>query len=48
MKSGNVVIVYALKALQEIGALDDLPVVVAYTFLQRYFIETMASTGIKG
>jgi len=31
MKSGNVIIVYALKALQEIGALDDLPVVVAYT-----------------
>lgn len=31
MKSGNVVIVYALKALQEIGALDDIPVVVAYT-----------------
>ncbi|MDA0706211.1 MAG: M20/M25/M40 family metallo-hydrolase [Proteobacteria bacterium] len=31
MKSGNVVIVYALKALQEIGALDDLSVVVAYT-----------------
>lgn len=31
MKSGNVVIVYALKALQEIGALADLPVVVAYT-----------------
>jgi glutamate carboxypeptidase len=31
MKSGNVVIVYALKALQEIGALDDLSVTVAYT-----------------
>ena len=31
MKSGNVVIVYALKALREIGALDDLGVVVAYT-----------------
>ena len=31
MKSGNVVIVYALKALREIGALDDIPVVVAYT-----------------
>lgn len=31
MKSGNVVIIYALKALQEIGALDDIPVVVAYT-----------------
>ncbi|EED33580.1 peptidase M20 [gamma proteobacterium NOR5-3] len=31
MKSGNVVIVYALKALQEIGVLDDIPVVVAYT-----------------
>ena len=31
MKSGNVVIVYALRALQEIGALDDLAVVVNYT-----------------
>ncbi len=31
MKSGNVVIVYALKALQEIGALDDIAVVVAYS-----------------
>ncbi len=31
MKGGNVVIVYALKALKEIGALDDLSVVVAYT-----------------
>lgn len=31
MKGGNVVIVYALKALARIGALDDIPVVVAYT-----------------
>ncbi len=31
MKSGNVVMVYALKALQAIGALDDIAVVVAYT-----------------
>jgi len=31
MKSGNVIIVYALKALAAIGALDDIPVVVAYT-----------------
>ena len=31
MKSGNVIIVYALKALEEIGALDDIAVVVAYT-----------------
>ena len=31
MKSGNVIIVYALKALAEIGALEDIPVVVAYT-----------------
>lgn len=31
MKGGNVVIVYALRALQEIGALKDIPVVVAYT-----------------
>jgi glutamate carboxypeptidase len=31
MKGGNVVIVYALKALREAGLLDDIPVVVAYT-----------------
>ncbi len=31
MKSGNVIMVYALRALAEIGALDDLAVVVAYT-----------------
>lgn len=31
MKSGNVVIVYALKALQAVGALHDIPVIVAYT-----------------
>ena len=31
MKSGNVVIVYALKALREVGAIDDFSVVVAYT-----------------
>ncbi|NIA27044.1 MAG: M20/M25/M40 family metallo-hydrolase [Desulfobulbaceae bacterium] len=31
MKGGNVVIVYALKALKEIGVLQDLSVVVAYT-----------------
>ena len=31
MKAGNVIIVYALRALQEIGALDDIPLVVAYT-----------------
>lgn len=31
MKSGNVVIIYALKALEEIGALNDVSVVVAYT-----------------
>ncbi len=31
MKSGNIIIVYALKALAEIGALDDIAVVVAYT-----------------
>jgi glutamate carboxypeptidase len=31
MKGGNVIIVYALKALQEIGALEDVQVVVAYT-----------------
>jgi len=31
MKSGNVIIVYALKALQQIGALADIPMVIAYT-----------------
>jgi glutamate carboxypeptidase len=31
MKAGNVIIVYALKALAEIGTLEDLPVVVSYT-----------------
>ena len=31
MKAGNVIIVYALKALQQIGALKSMPVVVAYT-----------------
>ena len=31
IKGGNAVIIYALKALQEIGALDNIPVVVAYT-----------------
>lgn len=31
MKSGNAIIVYALKALEAVGALDDVSVVVAYT-----------------
>ena len=31
MKSGNVIIVYALKAMQEIGVLADIPIVIAYT-----------------
>lgn len=31
MKAGNVIIVYALRALREIGALQNIPVVVAYT-----------------
>ncbi len=31
MKAGNVVIIYALRALQEIGALDTIPVTVAYS-----------------
>jgi len=31
MKSGNVILLYALKALQAIGALDELQVVVSYT-----------------
>lgn len=31
MKTGNVIIVYALRALQQIGALADIPITVAYT-----------------
>jgi glutamate carboxypeptidase len=31
MKSGNAVIVYALKALQAVGVLEDMQIVVAYT-----------------
>lgn len=31
MKSGNVVIIFALKALAEVGAMDDVSVTVAYT-----------------
>jgi glutamate carboxypeptidase len=31
MKGGNVVMVYALRALAEIGALEDIPIVLAYT-----------------
>lgn len=31
MKSGNVIIVYALRALQSVGKLDELGIVVAYT-----------------
>lgn len=31
MKSGNVIIIFALKALAEVGALDDVSVAVAYT-----------------
>jgi glutamate carboxypeptidase len=31
MKAGNVIIVYALKALAHIGALESMPIVVAYT-----------------
>lgn len=30
MKGGNLVMLYALKALQEIGALEDIPVIIAY------------------
>ena len=36
MKSGNVIIVYALKALAEIGVLADLPVAVVYTGDEEY------------
>ena len=42
MKGGNVVIVYALKALQEIGALDDIPVVVAYTGEEEKYGSTLS------
>ena len=31
MKGGNVVMVYALKALDHVGALEDIPVILAYT-----------------
>ena len=31
MKGGNVVIIYALRALAQVGALDELPVAVVYT-----------------
>ena len=31
MKAGNVIIVYALRALRQIGALENIPLVVAYT-----------------
>lgn len=36
MKSGNAIIVYALKALAEIGMLGDLPVTVVYTGDEEY------------
>jgi ABC-type glycerol-3-phosphate transport system permease component len=37
-----------LGSLLAAATLLALPVVVAYAFFQRYFIESMASTGIKG
>ncbi|MEW6509870.1 MAG: carbohydrate ABC transporter permease [Bacteroidota bacterium] len=37
-----------LGALLAAATLLSLPVVIAYTFFQRYFIESMASTGLKG
>jgi ABC-type glycerol-3-phosphate transport system permease component len=37
-----------LGSLLAAGTLLALPVIVAYSFFQRYFIESMASTGIKG
>ena len=37
-----------LGALLAAATLLALPVIVAYSFFQRYFIESMASTGIKG
>jgi ABC-type glycerol-3-phosphate transport system permease component len=30
------------------ATLLSLPVIIAYAFFQRYFIESMASSGIKG
>jgi multiple sugar transport system permease protein len=39
----------ALLGLQLAAAtLLSLPIIIAYAFFQRYFIESMASTGIKG
>ncbi|HEV8538976.1 MAG TPA: carbohydrate ABC transporter permease [Bacteroidota bacterium] len=37
-----------LGALLAAATLLALPVIIAYAFFQRYFIESMASTGIKG
>jgi multiple sugar transport system permease protein len=37
-----------LGSLLAAATLLSLPVIVAYTFFQRYFIESMASTGLKG
>jgi multiple sugar transport system permease protein len=37
-----------LGSLLAAATLLALPVIVAYTFFQRYFIESMASTGMKG
>jgi ABC-type glycerol-3-phosphate transport system permease component len=37
-----------LGSLLAAATLLALPVIVAYAFFQRYFIESMASTGIKG
>jgi multiple sugar transport system permease protein len=30
------------------ATLLSLPIIIAYTFFQRYFIESMASAGVKG
>lgn len=37
-----------LGALLAAATLLSLPVIIAYAFFQRYFIESMASTGVKG
>jgi ABC-type glycerol-3-phosphate transport system permease component len=37
-----------LGSLLAAATLLALPVIVAYAFFQRYFIESMASTGMKG
>jgi ABC-type glycerol-3-phosphate transport system permease component len=37
-----------LGSLLAAATLLSLPIIIAYSFFQRYFIESMASTGLKG